>query len=95
MWNSALGAWLGAWEDDAVIVGQLGEALFRCIVGTNSTLSRAFKPCCAKTLHQAVSKCRRTHLDCSQSQETPSFSFPCGSQCDECEQIAAVYRYTP
>ena len=21
MWNSALGAWLGAWEDDAVIVG--------------------------------------------------------------------------
>ena len=33
MWNSAL----GAWEDDAAIAGQLGEALSRCIVGPDSS----------------------------------------------------------
>ena len=37
MWNSALGAWPGAWEDDATIAGQLGEALSRCIVGPDSS----------------------------------------------------------
>ena len=35
--NSALGDWLGAWGDDAVIVGQLGEALSLCTVGLNSS----------------------------------------------------------
>jgi len=37
MWNSALGAWPGAWDDDAAIAGQLGEALSRCIVGPDSS----------------------------------------------------------
>ena len=37
MWNSALGAWQGAWDDDAAIAGQLGDALSRCIVGPNSS----------------------------------------------------------
>ncbi|KAF5369725.1 hypothetical protein D9757_011994 [Collybiopsis confluens] len=37
MWNSALGAWPGAWEDDAAVAGQLGEALSRCIVGPDSS----------------------------------------------------------
>ena len=36
-WNSALGAWPGAWDDDAAIAGQLGDALSRCIVGPNSS----------------------------------------------------------
>lgn len=33
MWNSAL----GAWDDDAAIAGQLGDALSRCIVGSDSS----------------------------------------------------------
>ena len=37
MWDSALGAWPGAWEDDAIIAGQLGEALSRCVVGSDSS----------------------------------------------------------
>lgn len=37
MWNSALGAWPGAWDDHAAIAGQLGDALSRCIVGPNSS----------------------------------------------------------
>jgi hypothetical protein len=37
MWNSALGAWPGAWDDDAAIAGQLGEALSRYIVSPNSS----------------------------------------------------------
>lgn len=37
MWNSALGAWPGAWDDDAAIAGQLGDALSRCIVGPDSS----------------------------------------------------------
>lgn len=37
MWNSALGAWPGAWDDDATIAGQLGEALSRCIVRPDSS----------------------------------------------------------
>ena len=72
MWNSALGAWLGAWEDDAVIVGHLGEALSRCIVGPNSSevaVSRAFKPCCSKTLHQ-------TDLNCFEASKNSSRLLP-------------------
>ncbi|KIJ48350.1 hypothetical protein M422DRAFT_162733 [Sphaerobolus stellatus SS14] len=37
MWDYALGAWPGAWDDDAAIAGQLGEALSRCIVGPDSS----------------------------------------------------------
>jgi hypothetical protein len=37
MWTPALGAWPGAWEDDAAIAGQLGEALSRCLVGSDSS----------------------------------------------------------
>ncbi|THU95203.1 hypothetical protein K435DRAFT_666900 [Dendrothele bispora CBS 962.96] len=37
MWTSALGAWPGAWEDDAAIAGQLGRALSHCIVGPDSS----------------------------------------------------------
>ncbi|KIM49744.1 hypothetical protein M413DRAFT_15624 [Hebeloma cylindrosporum] len=37
MWNSALGAWPGAWDDDAAIAGQLGDALSHCIVGPDSS----------------------------------------------------------
>ena len=33
MWTPALEAWPGAWDDDAAIAGQLGEALSCCIVG--------------------------------------------------------------
>lgn len=36
-WNSALGAWPGAWDEDAAIAGQLGDALSRCIVGPDSS----------------------------------------------------------
>jgi hypothetical protein len=32
MWNAALGAWPGSWDDDATIAGQLGDALARCVV---------------------------------------------------------------
>ena len=37
MWTPALGTWPESWDEDAMVVGRLGVALSRCIVGPGSS----------------------------------------------------------